>query len=89
MASWRCNVNIFKYLLTYKHDRYQQNPSTKDNFIICNWFFYVCVHGLFSKYFGGVMPITQAVWGRFFFHFIALGIYFLIFKPKDKFKKKF
>ena len=45
------------------------------------FFMFVCMDSL-AKYLGGVMPITQAVWGRFFFHFIALVIYFLIFRPK-------
>ncbi len=35
------------------------------------------------------MPVTQAVWGRFFFHFIALCIYFLLFKPKLNLTRNF
>jgi drug/metabolite transporter (DMT)-like permease len=42
-----------------------------------------------AKYLGEVMPITQAVWGRFFFHFIALIIYFFIFRPKINLTKNF
>ena len=42
------------------------------------FFLFVCMDSL-AKYLGGVMPITQAVWGRFFFHFIALVIYFFHF----------
>ena len=49
---------------------------------------FVCMDSL-AKYLGGVMPITQAVWGRFFFHFITLVIYFFIFKPKINLKKNF
>ena len=45
------------------------------------FFMFVCMDSL-AKFLGGVMPITQAVWGRFFFHFIALGIYFLILLTK-------
>ena len=45
------------------------------------FFMFVCMDSL-AKFLGTVMPITQAVWGRFFFHFIALAFYFLIFKPK-------
>ena len=52
------------------------------------FFMFVCMDSL-AKFLGGVMPITQAVWGRFFFHFIALGIYFLIFRPKINLKKNF
>ena len=50
------------------------------------FFMFVCMDSL-AKYLGGVMPITQAVWGRFFFHFITLVIYFFIFKPKINLKK--
>ena len=52
------------------------------------FFMFVCMDSL-AKYLGGVRPITQAVWGRFFFHFITLVIYFFIFKPKINLKKNF
>jgi drug/metabolite transporter (DMT)-like permease len=52
------------------------------------FFMFVCMDSL-AKYLGGVMPITQAVWGRFFFHFIALIIYFFIFRPKINLTKNF
>jgi len=42
-----------------------------------------------GKYLGAVMPVTQAVWGRFFFHFVAILIFFLLFKPKLNIKKNF
>jgi len=42
-----------------------------------------------AKYLGTVMPITQAVWGRFFFHFLSLVIFFIIFRPKINLKKNF
>ena len=45
--------------------------------------------GSTAKYFGGVMPVTQVLWGRFFFHFFAICIYFLIFKPKLNLKRNF
>ena len=35
------------------------------------------------------MPVTQAVWGRFFFHFIALCVYFILFKPKLNLTRNF
>ena len=38
---------------------------------------------------GTVMPVTQAIWGRFFFHMVSLIIFFLIFKPKVNLKKNF
>jgi drug/metabolite transporter (DMT)-like permease len=52
------------------------------------FFMFVCMDSL-AKYLGGVMPVTQAVWGRFFFHFIALVIYFFIFRPKINLTKNF
>jgi drug/metabolite transporter (DMT)-like permease len=52
------------------------------------FFMFVCMDSL-AKFLGTIMPITQAVWGRFFFHFIALAIYFLIFKPKVNLTKNF
>ena len=45
------------------------------------FFLFVCMDST-AKYLGNVMPVTQAVWGRFFFHFVALCVYFLVFKPK-------
>ena len=52
------------------------------------FFLFVCMDST-AKYLGSVMPVTQAVWGRFFFHFIAICIYFVIFKPKLNLKKNF
>jgi len=52
------------------------------------FFMFVCMDSM-GKYLGGVMPVTQAVWGRFFFHFVAILIFFLIFKPKLNLKKNF
>ena len=42
-----------------------------------------------AKYLGTVMPVTQAIWGRFFFHLVSLILFFLIFKPKVNLKKNF
>ena len=52
------------------------------------FFLFVCMDST-AKYLGNVMPVTQAVWGRFFFHFIALCVYFLLFKPKLNLTRKF
>ena len=52
------------------------------------FFMFVCMDSL-AKFLGTVMPVTQGVWGRFFFHFVALVIYFLIFKPKVNLTKNF
>ena len=52
------------------------------------FFMFVCMDSL-AKFLGTVMPVTQGVWGRFFFHFVALIIYFLIFKPKVNLTKNF
>ena len=52
------------------------------------FFLFVCMDST-AKYLGRVMPVTQAVWGRFFFHFIALCVYFLLFKPKLNLTRNF
>ena len=49
---------------------------------------FVCMDST-AKYLGSVMPITQVIWGRFFFHLVSLIIFFLIFKPKVNLKKNF
>ncbi len=55
---------------------------------VSGFFLFVCMDTT-AKYLGNVMPVTQAVWGRFFFHFIALCVYFLIFKPKLNLTRNF
>ena len=52
------------------------------------FFLFVCMDST-AKYLGNVMPVTQAVWGRFFFHFVALCVYFLIFKPRLNLTRNF
>ena len=52
------------------------------------FFLFVCMDST-AKYLGSVMPVTQAVWGRFFFHFIAICVYFLLFKPKLNLTRNF
>ena len=52
------------------------------------FFLFVCMDST-AKYLGTVMPVTQAIWGRFFFHLVSLIIFFLIFKPKVNLKKNF
>ena len=52
------------------------------------FFLFVCMDST-AKYLGNVMPVTQAVWGRFFFHFVALCVYFVIFKPKLNLTRNF
>ena len=52
------------------------------------FFLFVCMDST-AKYLGSVMPVTQAVWGRFFFHFVAICAYFLLFKPKLNLKRNF
>ena len=48
------------------------------------FFMFVCMDST-AKYLGTVMPVTQAIWGRFFFHLVSLIIFFLSeeisFKP--------
>ena len=52
------------------------------------FFMFVCLDST-AKYLGTVMPIPQAIWGRFFFHLVSLIIFFLILKPKVNLKKNF
>ena len=52
------------------------------------FFLFVCMDST-AKYLGSVMPVTQAIWGRFFFHLVSLIIFFLVFKPKVNLKKNF
>ena len=52
------------------------------------FFLFVCMDST-AKYLGSVMPVTQAVWGRFFFHFVALCVYLLLFKPKLNLTRNF
>ena len=52
------------------------------------FFMFVCMDST-AKYLGTVMPVTQAIWGRFFFHLVSLIIFFVIFKPKVNLKKNF
>jgi len=42
------------------------------------FFMFVCMDST-AKYLGTVMPITQAVWGRFFFSFFIIGHFFYNF----------
>ena len=82
MASRRCNV--IKNLTVPKQ-------TSLINVILLaagGFFMFVCMDST-AKYLGTVMPVTQAIWGRFFFHMISLIIFFLIFKPKVNLKKNF
>ena len=67
----------------------QQTPLFNVILLAAGGFFmFVCMDST-AKYLGTVMPITQAIWGRFFFHLVSLVIFFLIFKPKVNLKKNF
>ena len=64
-------------------------PLIKVIFLSATGFFlFVCMDST-AKYLGSVMPVTQVVWGRFFFHFMALCLYFLAFRPQLNLKKNF
>ncbi len=64
-------------------------PLIKVVFLSATGFFlFVCMDST-AKYLGSVMPVTQVVWGRFFFHFMALCLYFLAFRPKLNLRKNF
>ena len=67
----------------------QQTPLFNVILLAAGGFFmFVCMDST-AKYLGTVMPITQAIWGRFFFHLVSLIIFFLILKPKVNLKKNF
>jgi len=67
----------------------QQTPLFKVILLAAGGFFmFVCMDST-AKYLGTVMPITQAIWGRFFFHLASLIVFFLIFRPKVNLKKNF
>ena len=67
----------------------QQTPLFNVILLAAGGFFmFVCMDST-AKYLGTVMPVTQAIWGRFFFHLVSLVIFFLIFKPKVNLKKNF
>jgi drug/metabolite transporter (DMT)-like permease len=68
-----------------------QNQTSLLNVILLaagGFFMFVCMDST-AKYLGTVMPIPQAIWGRFFFHLVSLIIFFLILKPKVNLKKNF
>ncbi len=67
----------------------QKTSLIKVVFLSASGFFlFVCMDST-AKYLGNVMPVTQAVWGRFFFHFVALCVYFVVFKPKLNLTRNF
>ncbi|WP_435087496.1 DMT family transporter [Candidatus Pelagibacter bacterium nBUS_29] len=67
----------------------QQTPLFNVILLAAGGFFmFVCMDST-AKFLGTVMPVTQAIWGRFFFHLMSLIIFFLIFKPKVNLKKNF
>ena len=67
----------------------QQTPLFNVILLAAGGFFmFVCMDST-AKYLGTVMPVTQAIWGRFFFHLVSLIIFFLIFKQKVNLKKNF
>ena len=54
----------------------QQTPLFNVILLAAGGFFmFVCMDST-AKYLGTVMPVTQAVWGRFFFHLVSLIIFF-------------
>jgi drug/metabolite transporter (DMT)-like permease len=67
----------------------KQTPLFNVILLAAGGFFMFVLMDSSAKYLGTVMPVTQAIWGRFFFHLISLIIFFLIFKPKVNLKKNF
>jgi len=65
----------------------------KSNFIIIllastAYFTFVLMDTL-AKHLTSIINIDQLIWGRYFFHFLSMLIFFLIFKPKLNLKKNF
>ena len=52
------------------------------------YFLFVAMDTL-SKYMTQHIEVNQLIWGRYFFHLIAMLVYFSIFKPKLDLKKNF
>ena len=68
-----------------------QNQTSLLNVILISsggFFLFVCMDTT-AKYLGSLMPVTQIIWARFFFHLISLIIFYFIFKPKINLKKNF
>jgi drug/metabolite transporter (DMT)-like permease len=78
MASWCCNVMPAKKLSTYIIILLASSA----------YFLFVAMDTL-SKYMTQHIEVHQLVWGRYFFHLIAMLAYFAIFKPKLDLKKNF
>ena len=78
MASWRSNVMPFKKLPTYIIILLASSA----------YFLFVAMDTL-SKYMTQHIEVNQLIWGRYFFHLIAMFVYFAIFKPKLDLKKNF
>ncbi len=65
----------------------------KSNFIVIllastAYFMFVLMDTL-AKHLTTVINIDQLIWGRYFFHFFSMLIFFLIFRPKLNLKKNF
>ena len=63
--------------------------SVKITFLALLGYFLFCSMDSMAKHLVQTLDVTQVVWGRFFFHFVALTIFFLIFRPKLNLKKDF
>jgi drug/metabolite transporter (DMT)-like permease len=90
MASWCRNVSIAIQSNIQIQMKNRIKPSLIKIILLASsgFFMFVCMDSM-GKYLGGVMPVTQAVWGRFFFHFLAIIVFYLLFKPKLSIKKNF
>tara|TARA_B100000427_G_scaffold268521_1_gene234522 strand:- start:1291 stop:2166 length:876 start_codon:yes stop_codon:yes gene_type:complete len=63
--------------------------NIKVTFLALLGYFTFCIMDSMAKHLVQTLEVTQVIWGRFFFHFVALAIFFLIFKPKLNLKKNF
>ncbi len=63
--------------------------NLKITFLALLGYFTFCCMDSMAKHLVQTLDVFQVVWGRFFFHFVALTIFFIIFKPKLNLKKDF
>ena len=78
MASWRCDVMLAKKL-----------PTSIIILLASSAYFLFVAMDTLSKYMTQHIEINQLVWGRYFFHLMAMLVYFAVFKPKLDLKKNF
>ena len=67
----------------------QKKHLIKVIFLATTGFFILVCQDSTAKYLGTMMPLSQVIWGRFFFHFLLILILFAILKPRINLKNNF